>query len=169
MRLSGRNSPRRYCEIGNSLSRISRRLTAISRASASRRRVLRDNEVRGAGYGRPLPSVENNGCVARAPGGRAVGGRCLQYGTRRVRAVHRWGTELADLHHVPQRLLHVAQLKLEEAKLRLVKTAVEEDEAGGIIQGVAELITGGNQFAFFASSTMRAMAVSESSAWRHGP
>ena len=78
---------------------------------------------------------------------RRRGRRRLQYGTRRVRTILRWVAELADLHHVPQRLIRLASLKLEEAKLRLVKTAVEKHEAGRIIQGVAELIAGGNQLA----------------------
>ena len=77
----------------------------------------------------------------------AASGATYPLGARRVRTVHRWGAEFADLHHVPQRLIRLAQLKLEEAKLRLVKTAVEEDEAGRIVQGVAELIAGGNQLA----------------------
>jgi hypothetical protein len=37
-------------------------------------------------------------------------GRRLQYGTRRVRTVLRWVAELADLHHVPQRFIRLAQL-----------------------------------------------------------
>ena len=46
-----------------------------SRASEQRRRMLRDNmSRRGASYGRSRPSVENSGCVARATGGRGVGG-----------------------------------------------------------------------------------------------
>jgi hypothetical protein len=110
-------------------------------------RMLRDNEpsgrqLRSGAAERREQRVRRSRCRRTRRRGRR-----LRYGTRCVRAVHRWSTELADLHHVPQRLLRVAQLKLEETKLRLVKTAVEEDEAGGIIQGVAELIAGGNQLA----------------------
>ena len=52
---------------------------------------------------------------------------------------------MTDLHDTPQRLLRLALLQLEEAKFGIVEAAFEENQAGGVVQRVAELCTRGDK------------------------
>ena len=67
--------------------------------------------------------------------------RDLQHGRRGVISLRGGVAEVADLHNTPQRLLRLALLQLEEAKLGIIEAAFEENQAGGVVQRVAELGT----------------------------